>query len=175
MHSCLAQPGRREQEGDSWARFGRQWRRTIGLWEVWRASAPQAGPLPALSWRPVTPFRPQGTTSRERSLGSGKGRLPRCPQERRIHAFCPLLLGSHGLPAAGTSGLGEEWERRMQQPSLCCAQSQVPTGGDGAGGPQAEAQIFTVPATRRLPPSLEMGANFRGLDKVPRSDFVFVH
>lgn len=63
----------------------------------------------------------------------------------------------------------------MQQPSLCCAQSQVPTGGDRAGAPQAEAQIFTVPATRRLPPSLEMGANFRGLDKVPRSDLVFVH
>lgn len=59
---------------------------------------------------------------------------------------------------------------------LCAApRARFPWAEMGRGGPQAEAQIFTVPATRRLPPSLEMGANFRGLDKVPRSDFVFVH
>lgn len=55
------------------------------------------------------------------ALGSGKGKLLRPPQEQGIHAFCLLFLGSLGLPAVGTSGLGEECGRLMEKGGLCAA------------------------------------------------------
>ena len=58
---------------------------------------------------------------RRRGPGFWKRQTAAAPQEQGSHGFCLLLLGSLGLPAVGTSGLGEERGRLREKGGLCAA------------------------------------------------------